>query len=380
MKYIGWFAVWSLLPGLMATSTVSGQSRKGSAGLDLCIAHYNLENLFDTLNDVRVNDEEFLPHSELAWNSLRYYSKLGKLAKVISGINGGNVPDLMGLCEMENEEVLKDLLRQPELRRSSLTFLHCPSNDPRGIDVALLYHKARFKPIARQDLTVNLPGDSASPTRKILLVSGKISSGDTLHILVNHWPSRRGGAEKSAPNRYAAARTLRKAVDSLLARYGGADRCQIVITGDFNDTPQDASIRLVLGADSTASRGLFHPMASLDSGSYCYQDRWEWLDQIILSRCLMPIPLPSASSSSASSSVASVYSNPPSKTPKTGGGTKPRNHYLTGSARAVIDSGLVQEEGKFKGYPYRTYAGNRYLGGPSDHLPVVLKIRCPRCL
>jgi predicted extracellular nuclease len=373
MKSLGWFAVLGSLLGLMAVATVLAQSRQGSVGLDLCIAHYNLENLFDTLNDQRINDEDFLPQSELMWNSQRYYTKLRKLAKVIAGLNQGLAPDLVGLCEMENEEVLRDLLRQPELRRSSLGFLHCPSNDPRGIDVALLYRKSRFKPIARTDLTVDLPGDSALPTRRILLVSGKLPAGDTLHILVNHWPSRRGGVGKSAPKRYAAARTLRKAVDSLFARYGGADHCQIVIAGDFNDTPLDASIRLVLGADSIASLGLFHPMASLGGGSYCFQDRWEWLDQIILSRCLMPIPVPLAS-------TASVFSNPPSKARQTGPKAKPRNHYLPGSARAVVDSGLLQEDGEFKGYPHRTYAGNRYLGGPSDHLPVVLQIRCPRCL
>ena len=141
----------------------------------------------------------------------------------------------------------------------------------------------------------------------------------------------------------------------------------------MNDTPKDASIRLVLGADSTASRGLYHPMASLGGGSYCYQDRWEWLDQIILSRCLMPAPDP----------MASPVSGPlttPSKSKKTGPETLPRNHYLSGTARAVNGPGLVQEDGKVKGYPHRTYAGNRYLGGPSDHLPVVLQIRCPRCL
>lgn len=373
MKHIGWLVIWGTLQGFWATGPVCAQSRKASEGIDLCIAHYNLENLFDTLNDPKINDEDFLPQSELSWNSQRYYAKLGKLAQAIAGLNRGKAPDLLGLCEMENEGVLKDLLRQPELRRSSLGYIHSASDDPRGIDVALLYHKSRFKPIARTDITVDLPGDSALPTRRILLVSGKLPGGDTLHILVNHWPSRRGGLEKSAPNRYAAARSLRKAVDSLLARYGGADRCQMVIIGDFNDTPLDPSIRLVLGADSLGSRGLFHPMASLNGGSYCYQDRWEWLDQIILSRSLMP-------TGHTGDSKISISSNPPSKSPKTGPEAKPRNHYIPGSARAVVAPGLVQEDGKFKGYPYRTYAGNRYLGGPSDHLPVVLHIRCPLCL
>ncbi len=348
MPYVACFLVWATLISQIVPFKVEAQNRAKPVGVDLCIAHYNLENLFDTLNDIKVNDEDFLPQSELAWNSLRYYSKLGKLAKVIAGLNQGNVPDLVGLCEMENEGVLKDLLRQPELRRSPLAYLHCPSNDPRGIDVALLYHKSRFKPIARKDLIINLPGDTALPTRKILLVSGKISSGDTIHILVNHWPSRRGGQEKSAPNRYAAARCLRKAVDSLFTQYGGADLCPIIITGDFNDTPQDASILSVLGADSSGSKGLFHPFSSLNGGSYCYQDRWEWLDQIILSRCLMTT-------------------------------NTTQNHYVTESAKAADDNSLVQQEGKFKGYPYRTYAGNRYLGGTSDHLPVLIQLRCPRC-
>jgi endonuclease/exonuclease/phosphatase family metal-dependent hydrolase len=332
-----------------------------------------VENLFDTLNDARINDEDFLPQSEMAWNSSRYYAKLSNLARVIARLNRGQAPDLISLCEIENEEVLKELLRQPELRRNSMTYLHCASNDPRGIDVALLYQKAKFKPFARRDLAVDLPGDTALPTRNILLVSGKGPGGDTLHFLINHWPSRRGGIEKSAPNRYAAARCLRKAVDSLFALYGGPDRCHIVICGDFNDTPQDASIQLVLGADSTASRGLLNPFQGMSGGSYCYQERWEWLDQIILSRSLKQNPLAVPSHSPTTNPSKSKLNK--SKSGATSA-EKTNNHYITGTARAADDPTLLQQEGKFKGYPYRTYAGKRYLGGPSDHLPVLLDIRC----
>lgn len=348
-------------------STTGKPSSSKSKGLDLCIAHYNLENLFDTLNDPKVNDEEFLPQSPLNWNSQKYYAKLGALARCISSINRGDVPDLLGLCEMENDAVLKDLCRQPELRTKNLAFLHSASSDPRGIDVAILYRKDRFKPFARKDLRVSLPGDTSPETRNILIVSGKLSSGDTLHLLVNHWPSRRGGVEKSAPNRYAASRSLRKAVDSLFALYRGADHCRLVLLGDFNDTPLDPSIRLILGADSLSTKGLFHPFAGLDSGSYCYQDRWEWLDQIILSTALKPTALkPTASQ------------NPDAVPSKTKGLKSPPT-YLAGSASALRLPGLLQTDGKFQGYPFRTYAGTRYLGGPSDHLPVMVYLRCPQC-
>jgi predicted extracellular nuclease len=341
----------ALSPLVLAQS--KGGARGGTKktlGRDLCIAHYNVENLFDTLDDPTVNDQDFLPSSPLAWGEARYYHKIGQISNLIAHMNRGSTPDFLGICEIENQRVLQDLLGQPALRKSNLAFVHSESKDPRGIDVALLYNKTLFKPFARWDLPIDLPGDSSSPTRPILVVSGRLLSGDTLHFLVNHWPSRRGGNEKSAPNRYAAARRLRQAVDSLFTRYGGPERSFLVITGDFNDTPLDPSIRLLLGADSSSSRGLFHPWAGLEGGSYCYQDRWEWLDQIILSQGFVP----------------------QSKDAKT-------LHYIQGSASVPADSTLRQQEGKFKGYPFRTYAGNRYLGGPSDHLPVHLYLRCPSC-
>jgi len=347
----------ALLPGLLTPlvliSTLQAQSKGGNkkpAGRELCIAQYNVENLFDTLDDPATDDRDFLPNATQAWGEARYYHKLGQIAGIVAQMNRGKAPDFLGLCEIENQKVLADLLRQPPLRKSNLAYLYADSKDPRGIDVALLYNKTLFKPFARADKAVDLPGDSLPPTRPILVVSGRLSSGDTIHFLVNHWPSRRGGNEKSAPNRYAAARRLRQAVDSLYAQYGGSDRCLVVLVGDFNDTPQDPSIRLILGADSTASRGLYHPMAGLTGGSYCYQDRWEWLDQIMVSRALKDRPM--------------VGSMP---------------FYIQGSAATVDLPGLRQVEGKFQGYPHRTFAGNRYLGGPSDHLPVLLYLRCPSC-
>jgi predicted extracellular nuclease len=348
-----WALVLALSTSMAFYSTLQAQNKgkaKKPAGRDLSIGHYNVENLFDTLDDPATDDQDFLPTGSLSWGEARYYQKLGQISGIIAQLNRGAVPDFLGLCEIENQSVINDLLRQPPLRKSNLGSIHADSKDPRGIDVALLYNKSLFKPFARADQVIDLPGDSLPPTRPILVVSGRLSSGDTLHFLVNHWPSRRGGNEKSVPNRYAAARQLRKTVDSLYARYGGSDRCLVVLLGDFNDTPQDPSIRLILGADSTASRGLFHPMAGLAGGSYCYQDRWEWLDQIMLSKALQDRPLT---------------------------GSMP--YYIQGSATTVELPNLRQQDGKFKGYPFRTYAGNRYLGGPSDHLPVLLYLRCPSC-
>jgi predicted extracellular nuclease len=355
MKYLKfrWVLGLALLTIMAFLSTLQAQNKgkvKKPAGRDLSVGHYNVENLFDTLDDPATNDQDFLPTASLAWGETRYYHKLGQLAGIIAQMNRGSAPDFLGLCEIENQSVVNDLLRQPPLRKSNLGWIHSESKDPRGIDVAFLYNKALFKPFARADKAIDLPGDSLPPTRPILVVSGRLTSGDTLHFLINHWPSRRGGNEKSVPNRYAAARRLRQTVDSLYARYGGSDRCLVVLLGDFNDTPQDPSIRLILGADSTASRGLFHPMAGLAGGSYCYQDRWEWLDQIMLSK---------------------AFQNPALS------GAMP--FYIPGSATTVELPQLRQQDGKFKGYPFRTYAGTRYLGGPSDHLPVLLYLRCPSC-
>ena len=295
MKYrnLCWALVLVLSTTMAFLSTLQAQNKgkvKKPAGRDLSMGHYNVENLFDTLDDPATDDQDFLPTASLAWGEARYYQKLGQISGIIAQMNRGMVPDFLGLCEIENQNVLTDLLRQPPLRKSNLGFVYADSKDARGIDVALLYNKSLFKPFAREDKVIDLPGDSLPPTRPILVVSGRLSSGDTLHFLVNHWPSRRGGNEKSAPNRYAAARRSRQIVDSLYARYGGSDRCLVVLLGDFNDTPQDLSIRLILGADSTASRGLFHPMAGMSGGSYCYQDRWEWLDQIMLSKALQGRP------------------------------------------------------------------------------------------
>ena len=173
MKYrkLCWALVLALSTSMAFLSTLQAQNKgkaKKPAGRDLSIGHYNVENLFDTLDDPATDDQDFLPTASLAWGEARYYQKLGQLAGIIAQMNRGSVPDFLGLCEIENQNVLSDLLRQPPLRKSNLGSIHADSKDPRGIDVALLYNKSLFKPFARADKVIDLPGDSLPPTRPIL--------------------------------------------------------------------------------------------------------------------------------------------------------------------------------------------------------------------
>lgn len=311
----------------------------------LFIAHYNVENLFDTINAPDKNDEDFLPEAQSAWNNARYVTKLQRLSRVVMEMNDGLGPDLLGLCEVENRAVVEELKQQIGLKKRKYAIAHFESPDNRGIDVALLYDQKKFKLLRAQSLRVILPGDEPYPTRDVLLATGLTRNKARLHVFVNHWPSRRGGAEASAPNRIAAAARVKQAVDSLRQHDPNA---YIVIMGDFNDSPLDEAPRMVLGADSSRDiqSSLYNPFiaASSDStsGSYRYRGDWSYIDHIILSTNMFT--------------------------------SKSKLRYIEQSAGAVFFSYLLEQEGRFAGNPWRTYAGTNYIGGYSDHLPVMLKL------
>lgn len=314
-------------------------------GKRLFVAHYNVENLFDTINDPAIQDEEFLPEAEGKWTGERYSHKLNQLGKVIESMNGGVGPHILGLCEVENAGVVADLAKKASNKKRKYAYVHYDSPDGRGIDVALLYQPKLFKVTASQSLRVVLPGENSRPTRDVLLVSGRLPNKQTVHVLVNHWPSRRGGQDDSEPARMAAAAVVRKAVDSLhLAQPSSV----VLVMGDFNDTPADKAPREVLGADWPAKNGttLANPFLALASdssqGSYRYRNNWQYIDHISIS--------PSALVSTA------------------------KVQYVAGSAGAVLQPWQLEQEGRFKGNPFRTYAGTRYLGGFSDHLPVKIEL------
>lgn len=308
----------------------------------LRIAFYNTENLYDPYDDPAIDDEEFLPQGRKRWTADRYQQKLVHLAQVIAAMD---YPALLGLAEVENAAVLHDLAGLPSLRDKGYRILHDESPDARGIDVALLYQPVFFTPFLEESLEVTLP---RSDTREILKVGGTVGiEQDTLWLLINHWPSRSGGVARSAPYRAKAARVARTAVDHWLKTNPAAN---IMVMGDFNDEPTDASIAEILLARGTGyaeeASALYNPMHKLQQqgkGSYRYRHAWNMLDQIMLSAAL------------ADNSAGNLRIEP-------------------GSAQIFCPDWLLQPEGRYAGYPSRTFAGNTYLGGYSDHLPVLVEL------
>lgn len=310
------------------------------------IGFYNVENLFDTEDDPLVDDSEFLPHGTYQWTPERYQIKLNNLSRAISSIakDKGGVA-ILGLSEIENERVMRDLINTPQLQPLNFGIVHHDSPDLRGVDVGLIYKKDRFAVLNQKAHTLRTD-DTSFYTRDQLLVTGILDQTDTLHILVNHWPSKRGGEKMSMPKRIAAAQLSRKITDSLLAVNPMA---KIIIMGDFNDNPNSKSITQHLGAkgkeQEVKMNDLFNPMWKLyrqGIGSYAYRDSWDLIDMIIVSYGLL---------------------------------NAPANTYRYKGVDIFRANFLITTTGSFTGYPFRTYAGGAYLGGYSDHLPVYIVLQ-----
>lgn len=310
---------------------------------NLSIAFYNTENFYDTINDPDVDDEEFLPQGKNKWDGIRFQKKLDNLAKVIDSLGGG--PSVLGLCEVENRYVLENLVAHPRLAAKKYGIVHRNSPDKRGIDVALIYRKSDFSPSADLGLKVRLPGDSAYPTRDILLVSGKLC-GNPVYFLVNHWPSRRGGETESAPKRMAAALVARRAVDSLARLSPGVP---VILMGDFNDQPSDASLTQGLRATNSSGKSdllsLTASLAEKGEGTHSYKETWNMLDNLIVSENLL----------------------------KKGWGLR----LVPESASIYRPIWMQDKYSRHPGAPYRTYAGPKFIGGYSDHFPVFFSVSCP---
>ncbi|HMK04189.1 MAG TPA: hypothetical protein VK489_08360, partial [Ferruginibacter sp.] len=234
-------------------SISTGYTQKNSYRPSL-VGFYNLENFYDTVDNPLINDEEFLPNSERHYNTRIFLDKVNRLSSVISQMGIDINPDglaLLGVSEIENEDVLRILVNHKDLKSRNLKIIHYNSPDVRGVDVGLLYHPKYFTPLYSASLFVRLPGGSKDSyfTRDVLYVKG-IMDGDTVHVFVNHWPSRSGGEERSIPARAAAAGVVKKTVDSLMAV--NADS-KIMIMGDLNDDPISPSITRVLGAKGKMS-------------------------------------------------------------------------------------------------------------------------------
>jgi len=323
-------------------------AQQGSDYKVASIGFYNLENLFDTLDTPTTNDADFLPGGRLLWNTEKYISKQHNMAKVISQLGTELSPDgvaLLGVAEIENSKVLEDLAAQPELKSRNYKIVHHESPDERGVDVAFMYQPKYFVPLGSKAMPVVLTDPKTGDkdyTRDILYVAGTFD-GEPIHVMVGHWPSRRGGEAGSAWMRAAAAQVCKNLADSLKKT---DPNVKIVIMGDLNDDPDNKSLTEVLkarrSADELRADELYNPMYDQfksGNGTLAYKDSWNLFDQMIVSKGFV--------------------------NKKTGG-------WQLYKAMVFRQPWLLQTEGAFRGYPFRTFVGDIFINGYSDHLPVFL--------
>ena len=307
-----------------AVSSVSAQS--------LTFVELNCENLFDYQDDEGKNDAEYLPEATRHWTKKRYWRKLNNIAQELLSTSDDGIPDLIALCEVENDSVLHDLTKRSLLRNAGYEYLMTSSPDLRGIDVALLYSPFSFAPIRSYPIRVN-PIEGMRPTRDILYACGVTITADTLHVFVVHFPSRYGGERYSRPFRQTAAERLCQSIDSIHAVSPDA---RLIIAGDFNDGPDSPILQQI------CRHGLYNLTKNTHGdngvkGTYRYQGEWESIDHILSSRA--------------------IYNK-------------------VESSRIHSPLFLLEDEKLYGGYrPRRTYNGMRYQPGYSDHLPLVVKIR-----
>lgn len=312
------------------------------------LVFWNVENLFDIWDDTTRQDDAFTPEGDNHWTARRYRKKLQHLCQTIAALGEYNnsslqPPALIGLAEVENDKVLRDLCMGTPIRRLGYRYVHFDSPDQRGIDNALLYIEARFHPFMTQAINIS---DSSKGifTRDILLVGGTTNDGDTLIVLVNHFPSKRGGATADR-RRMATARKLRYVMDTIFNAHPTA---AIVAMGDFNASPDEPEIKIgLMRNDQPDSARFVNLMAKVQSkrGSYKYQDQWSCIDQIIVSGNLV---------------------DKDSQCPL---------HTLHDKGQIFdADFLLVDDEKNMGSKVFRTYLGTKYIGGYSDHLPVFIDL------
>lgn len=322
----------------------------------LKIVFYNAENLFDTIDDPHKNDNEFLPASEKAWNGDRYTQKLANVGRVLIAIDSLNLPAVIGFAEVENRRVLEDLVQTTPLREAPYEVILEEGTDPRGIDVGLIYRTDNLTYISHRAI----PSSATSKTRDNLYVKLLGPAGDTLHIFVNHWKSRTGGAEKTLPKRLENASTLRQLVDSLFAMNAFM---RIIIMGDLNDEPADSSVSTALHAlrveKKPASENLYNLFyeSYLEGDGTLWYRGWALFDQIIVSGSLL---------SKKRGTIPVI--NPPE-------GTIFRRPWML-ERQGKAGSGKPLSGGEKEAVPLRSYDSKRgYLGGFSDHLPVYITLQ-----
>ena len=317
------------------------------------VVFYNFENLFDTLRDPDIHDEEFQPDGLKKWNSAKYNKKIGNLERVLFDIaaEDKDYPAVIGVSEIENRNVMEDVIAQPKLAPANYRVVHFDSPDARCVDVGFYYRPDVFKLEGSAAIPFRMPGMPNFRTRDFVTMWGTIED-EPFFFLVSHWPSRLGGKEASAPKRMAAARQVRAIVDSV-QRANPATK--VVVMGDLNDDATDDSVVEGLGAKGRTRDvqpgdmfNPFIPMLKAGYGTLAYRDEWNLFDNIVVSDNLVTAPEGELKIQRAGDS-------------KFYGGIFRRPY-------------MIQKEGQYKGYPLRTFVGNDFQGGFSDHFPVYIYI------
>lgn len=294
-----------------------------AAGLQAQIFCWNLENYFDPADDPVTADEAFTPGGEHHWTKRKYEAKRNLIAKTIIASAerfGGRMPAIVGLCEVENAKVLKALVEDSPLAAKRYRSVHRESPDPRGIDVALLYDPARVRLLDFEFITIK-----EFATREILYA--KVALPDTVHIFVNHWPSKYSGAKASEARRQAVCTALLHKLDSL---HRSDSAAAVLLMGDFNATPKEPSVMRL-----TTEGGLKN-ISPKKGGTIRFKGKWEMIDQMLAS---------------------------------------PAAAQKIGPAEVFRPSFLLEDDKSFMGEkPRRTNVGPRYNAGASDHLPIIADI------
>lgn len=302
------------------------------------IGFYNCENYYDTVNQVNVIDEDFLPNSEKKYTQDAFNLKSMHLAKVIfklGTINNSEGLAMIGLAEIENKIVLTKLINEPLLKKYHYKFIHFDSKDPRGVDVALIYNPAHFTPYQYRPYSLSDKNHfNTYATRDILYVKGQLNN-EWVHVLVNHWPSRRGGERISSSKRIWASSICKKIIDSI---QHNDPMARFIVMGDFNDNPNNKSLKKLKMSNP------FMKMYKNGQGSIAFNDSWNLFDQILISPNWDSNPLNSKVAFTLTSYKPVIYKN----------------------------NDMIEKNGKYRGYPKRTYNGIVYNNGYSDHFPVAL--------
>lgn len=312
----------------------------------ITVAFYNCENFFDTKDDPNKKDEEYLPESSLKWDETRFMNKLQKIAQVLdSTVSGPGLPALVGLVEVENKEVLEELVSKSQFKEKSYGVLCTDSPDERSIDCGLLYDKSVFTLVEFKELNATNPSLGDYKTRNILFATLKATNGDVIYVFVNHWPSRREGEKESEPRRIFAAEQVRAKINELQKK---DPKAKVIVMGDFNDHPDNNSILNTLKAsdapkDKTDLYNAFQTLDREKQGTHYYDKEWRVLDQIIVSQGFIGA--------------------------KKGYKFEPKNAHILRKDFVLYKNPKTGEE-----RPNRTYSGEKYFNGYSDHLSVYITL------